>query len=180
MKNKFRVQPKIIILQYSLQQLKKNLKTMATAASQMNVYEVINTYVNLFWKFISPWGWPHLAAMQERVKRNRRVLTLQVNDRCIIQYVQYEVINTPWTLFLKFISLKGSPHLAAMHDRVKKNTRVLTLQVSDHCIIHILLKDIHLKTKLLDHVFIKKPSSMRVFNSTIIQLHETYQKSFRL
>ena len=48
---------------------------MATAASQMNVYEVINTSVNLFWKFISPRGWRYLATMHERVKKNRRVLT---------------------------------------------------------------------------------------------------------
>ena len=95
---------------------------MATAASQMNVHEVINTPLKRFWKFISPRAWPHLAAM---------------------------------------------------HDRVKKNTRVLTLQVN-HCIIHILLKDLHLKTNLLNHVFLKKPSSMLVFNLTIIQLHDTY------
>ena len=50
--------------------------------------------------------------------------------------------------------------MAAVHKRVKKNRRVLTLQVNDHRIINILLKDMHLKTKLLDHVFIKKPSSM--------------------
>ena len=87
---------------------------MATAASQMNVHEVINTPLKRFWKFISPRAWPHLAAM---------------------------------------------------HDRVKKNTRVLTLQVN-HCIIHILLKDLHLKTNLLNHVFLKKPSSMLVFNLT--------------
>ena len=31
-----------------------------------------------------------------------------------------------------------------------------------------------LETKLLNHVFIKKPSSMGVFNITTIQLHETY------
>ena len=93
-----------------------------------------------------------MAAMHDRVKKNRRVLTLQVNDQC----------------------------MAAMHERVKKNKRVLTLQVNDRCIIHILLKDIHLKTQLVKHVFMKKPSSMRVFNSTIIQLHETYQECYRL
>ena len=64
--------------------------------------------------------------------------------------------------------------MAAMHKRVKKNRRILTLQVNDHRIINILLKDMHLKTKLLDHVFIKKPSSMGVFTSIIIQLHDTY------
>ena len=85
-----------------------------------------------------------------------------------------EVINTPLTLFLKFISPRGWPHLAAVHERVKKNRRVLTLQVNDHRIINILLKDIHLKTKILNHDFVKKPSSMVVFNLTIIQLHDTY------
>ena len=96
---------------------------MATAASQMNVYEVINTSVNVFWKFISPRGWPYLAAM---------------------------------------------------HDRVTKDRRVLTLQVNDHCIINIFLKDILLKTKLLNHAFFKKPSSMGVFNSAIVQWHDTH------
>ena len=61
---------------------------MATAAPQMNVYEVINTSVNLFWKFISPRGWPQLAAMHERVKNNRRVLTLQVNDQGATQILK--------------------------------------------------------------------------------------------
>ena len=65
-------------------------------------------------------------------------------------------------------------HLATMHDRVTKDRRVLTLQVNDHCIINIFLKDILLKTKLLNHAFFKKPSLMGVFNSAIVQLHDTY------
>ena len=110
----------IIIPQYSLQQSKKNVKTMTTVASQINVHEVINFPLKLFRKFISP---------------------------------------------------RGLPHLAAVHERVKKNRRVLTLQVDDHCIINILLKDIQLKTNLRNHVFIKQFSSMRVFTLAIIQLH---------
>ena len=81
------------------------------------------------------------------------------------------MINTLLKLFWKFILPRGLPHLAAVHERVKKNRRVLTLQVDDHCIINILLEDIQLKTKLRNHVFIKQFSSMRVFILAIIQLH---------
>ena len=63
------------------------------------------------------------------------------------------------------------PQYNTMHERVTKHRRVLTLQVDDHCIINILLKDIQLKTKLRNHVFIKQFSSMRVFTLAIIQLH---------
>ena len=59
-----------------------------------------------------------------------------------------------------------------MHERVTKHRRALTLQGNDtRIIIKVLLKDIHLKTKLLNHAFTKKPSSMGVFTLTIIQLH---------
>ena len=63
------------------------------------------------------------------------------------------------------------PQYNTMHERVTKHRRVLTLQVDDHCIINILLKDIQLKTKLRNHVFIKKFGSMGVFTLAIIQLH---------
>ena len=60
-------------------------------------------------------------------------------------------VNIPFLkLFRTFISPREWPNLANMHERVTKHRRVLTLQGNDTRIINkVLLKDIHLKTKLL-------------------------------
>ena len=56
-------------------------------------------------KYISSRGWPQLAAMHERVKKNRRVLTLQVNESLRIMQQSKKNVKTMTIVAYKIVAI---------------------------------------------------------------------------